>query len=554
MNRWDQPTLGGAELAAHKIEQARQASASPTHQSLAAFMGGKSSGPRLNRPVVHDVPSDLVEQARVPTFLSQRPGVMNDLHESAAADPNSRKYRGVALPGMVPARSMTVPGTSSAISNDGRASVADLAAGKPETPIKSTSLPSNATLDAPKPSAARAFVRDRWVHDEPVKAAEAPQAYEEPSLNQEQADDLDWWMQKQLEGLPPSDSEEDDAPEEPTTQRVAPPQTSVDAKPASPTLSSVKDSIRSWGKPTQAEEDEAAARKAAYKASYGVSAPVQGSASPSSSYKVLEQVPAGRPTDLPIARSSEVAQPSKSTTSSAPCCFCIRHTKGGRVMRKKITDPRPIISSGYSYILSSDGQILLWHGRGTMLDEQRASSREATAFSKDSEVEELRELHSDENKRWWSKQAGKLASAHYWRAKRPGMSTQHAVYHMSRSSLAKVDEGSGDELSHISTATVSVIDLAFELFVIVPTSIAKSPAKVQDIRSALQQASHLAQARQSKQHWPYLPPVHALVFPTLVPMELAAVDYSGSLRQLNGSDEPREMNILTHEEAMQAFA
>jgi hypothetical protein len=139
-----------------------------------------------------------------------------------------------------------------------------------------------------------------------------------------------------------------------------------------------------------------------------------------------------------------------------------------------------------------------------------------------------------------------------------------------------VQRASGDGLP---LDRVSIFDTALELFVLVPAS---ARGRRTDISLALEVAQSLAPALakeedgRSSSRRPFVPPVHALVFPTVVPKDLAVLFRDRSVfddlvrfllgppashlslltiraGEQNGGEKPRLINLWTPEAAKEAL-
>jgi len=105
------------------------------------------------------------------------------------------------------------------------------------------------------------------------------------------------------------------------------------------------------------------------------------------------------------------------------------------------------------------------------------------------------------------------------------------------------------EPPHLSLASVSLLDAGFEQVVIVPE---ECETRTGDIAVALDAAKELSLLWKSR-NLPYQPPVHVLVFPTLIPRDLLGLSRSLDFEILNEGTRPKEMKLYDVEEAKKKF-
>ncbi|KAG9057566.1 hypothetical protein FS842_005778 [Serendipita sp. 407] len=201
------------------------------------------------------------------------------------------------------------------------------------------------------------------------------------------------------------------------------------------------------------------------------------------------------------------------------------------------------VCSGFSYCFSVLETVVVWYGRGSSVLEREA----ARSYAKSLVVEgitlaELEEGSSDETF-WMMLDDEVYANADYWRFKNQMQVVTPRLWHISNGALQPVVPFCA---SDVARDGVYMYDGVFELFVIVGQEARGNRA---DIRLALSAAESLASASAVTRSFP--PPMHVLILPTRIPLDLRASLRLMDYRESVDPEYPDHINLLTSSEAQQ---
>lgn len=175
------------------------------------------------------------------------------------------------------------------------------------------------------------------------------------------------------------------------------------------------------------------------------------------------------------------------------------------------------ICSAFSYCLTILEAAFVWHGRGSLPTERSAAQTYArTIASEGAEITELEEGEEDDMF-WMMLDEGGYANAGYWRFRTqlpPHMVPSPRLWTIFQSALQPIIPFAAMDMTKDS---VLMYDGVFELFVLVGENARDRRA---DIRLAVAAAEGVAAASAVTRSFP--PPVHVLIFPTRVPLDLRA--------------------------------
>jgi hypothetical protein len=184
------------------------------------------------------------------------------------------------------------------------------------------------------------------------------------------------------------------------------------------------------------------------------------------------------------------------------------------------------ICSAFSYCLAILDALVVWYGRGSTDAERRS----AIAYTKSITVEgvtpvELEEGVEDE-RFWMMLDEGEYANADFWKFRAQSPIIAPRLWSISDNALQPVIPLFSFDLV---SDKVFMYDGIFELFVIVGE---EARSRRDDIRLALAAAESVAAASAFTRSFP--PPLHVLVFPTRIPLDLRAnfrlMDYREAVR------------------------
>ncbi|TDL26172.1 hypothetical protein BD410DRAFT_784226 [Rickenella mellea] len=204
------------------------------------------------------------------------------------------------------------------------------------------------------------------------------------------------------------------------------------------------------------------------------------------------------------------------------------------------------LCSGFSYCISILNTLRVWHGRGSIDAERQAANAYAqTLTGNDKDVQQVEEGQEDEMF-WMFLGKDGYASADHWKWKRDrGMGdTDPRIW--------IINSGDGElKVREIDTFrfnddSIHLISLAYETFVLVGS---KARGSRTNIRLALAVAqalsSHMSKLR------PFESPVHVIILPSQLPLDLCAAVRGLKEDTLNSTAIPQHMNILTLQTAIE---
>ncbi|GAA5941570.1 uncharacterized protein JCM15063_001624 [Sporobolomyces koalae] len=201
------------------------------------------------------------------------------------------------------------------------------------------------------------------------------------------------------------------------------------------------------------------------------------------------------------------------------------------------------LCSGYSAVLSLPGEVFAWLGQGSTLIEREACCQFAESIADGRSLSVLAE--GEETQWWWQsldqQDNVEYSSANYWH-RRDEAAPVPALIQISKESVTRT---STLDPTAASTSIYVLDGGPLEHFVIVLQDSLQDKSK---IKSALEAAKTLSSKWQQR-GFDSKTPVHVLVFPTLVPRDLAFLTRSFDFEALNQGVQPKKMNVLTVEEA-----
>lgn len=172
------------------------------------------------------------------------------------------------------------------------------------------------------------------------------------------------------------------------------------------------------------------------------------------------------------------------------------------------------ICSAFSYCLAILDALFVWYGRGSTEAERQAALTYATSIKAEGvspvEVEE----GAEDEMFWMMFDEGGYANADFWKFRAQSPIVSSRLWAISDGALQPVLPFCSIDLVGDK---VFMYDGVFELFVIVGE---EARAQRDNIRLALAAAESLAAASAVTRTFP--PPVHVLVFPTRIPIDLRA--------------------------------
>ncbi|RDX50089.1 hypothetical protein OH76DRAFT_481347 [Lentinus brumalis] len=204
------------------------------------------------------------------------------------------------------------------------------------------------------------------------------------------------------------------------------------------------------------------------------------------------------------------------------------------------------LCSAYSYCISILDTFYVWHGRGSTAAEQRAalSYAQSLAPSTDSVVEFTEEESQADEMFWMILGEGDYAKADYWkwRPTAPIVDPRAWIVDATQEEVFRpVAAFPGHpEFSQ----AVFLVDCVWELFVIIGS---EARGRRLDIKLAVSVAHALA--AKASPTLPFTPTVHALIFPTQIPIDLLLTFRELDESALNSGDIPDHMNLIPASDA-----
>jgi len=204
------------------------------------------------------------------------------------------------------------------------------------------------------------------------------------------------------------------------------------------------------------------------------------------------------------------------------------------------------LCSGFSYVITVLGTIYVWHGRGSLPSEQAAAMSYAQSLlTTELILNELRE--GDEDEMFWMILGDDFRSANYWKFRTEEQGCDPQVYEIVQDDIENpVQHRPRFSGQNMKSDTILVVDCQFELFLLIGPE-ARGFRK--EIGLGLSFAEDIV--RLTAYSRPFTSPVHVLILPSLLPVDLrAALPYLDET-SLNNGCTPQHMNLLTLEEAKQ---
>jgi len=206
------------------------------------------------------------------------------------------------------------------------------------------------------------------------------------------------------------------------------------------------------------------------------------------------------------------------------------------------------LCSGFSYCLSILQMFYVWNGRGSRPEEKKAAFDYAASLCGDpNSVIVLNEGENDEDEMFWAVLGDgnkEYANASYW--------TWRATTNAGDPQLWRVTASLGQRFTHIPPTSnpsfkdgVFILDAVWEVLVLVG---AEARGKREDIWLALATAEAFVSSVGASR--PFVPPIHALVFPSQVPRDLRLAVRGLSFGIQEGDEAIEHINILSVSQAI----
>ncbi|KAG8894466.1 hypothetical protein FRB99_001247 [Tulasnella sp. 403] len=236
-------------------------------------------------------------------------------------------------------------------------------------------------------------------------------------------------------------------------------------------------------------------------------------------------------------------------TAENTAMHCVRQVKGA-IYIDQVEPERKNLCSAFSYVATVLDAIFVFHGKGATQSEREAALKYAQSISPPNrEPVEFEESHEDE---MFTMVLGEEqhAMADFWRFRSAANDCAAVLYRVDSDQSPPVQRLNEVAAECLEPGAVFVLDGTFEVFVIVG---ADARGYRKDIRLAISVAQQLAALQAAKR--PFTPPVHVLILPSQVPMDLR-VGHVRFLDEelLNSGDIPNHMNLIPLSEAFEQLS
>ncbi|KIJ49349.1 hypothetical protein M422DRAFT_246441 [Sphaerobolus stellatus SS14] len=199
------------------------------------------------------------------------------------------------------------------------------------------------------------------------------------------------------------------------------------------------------------------------------------------------------------------------------------------------------LCSAYSYCLAILGTVYVWHGRGSTEDERKVAATYAQSLTNSpSSVVEFDEGNEDEM--FWLILGNEgYANADFWKFKDQLERVGPRFFSIdSTNRKLPIQVLAGTPALEFSEGGVFVVDCRLEVFVVVTPG---ARGRRADIQLALFLAQNISAAIAHKR--PFNPPIHVLVLPSKLPLELRAAIRLCDELALNDGSVPDHMNLVS---------
>lgn len=170
------------------------------------------------------------------------------------------------------------------------------------------------------------------------------------------------------------------------------------------------------------------------------------------------------------------------------------------------------ISSAFTYCLAVLDALIIWRGRGSTKAEQDAALEYAKLIATEGVAPVEMEEGVEDDMFWAMLDEDEYASADFWRFKPQSQIIAPRLWAVSDGTIQPIVPFSAFDLERDK---VLMYDGIFELFIIVGEA---ARGQRENIRLALAAVEALATASAMTRSFP--PPVHVLIFPTRIPLDL----------------------------------
>ncbi|KAF8586696.1 hypothetical protein K439DRAFT_1659511 [Ramaria rubella] len=221
------------------------------------------------------------------------------------------------------------------------------------------------------------------------------------------------------------------------------------------------------------------------------------------------------------------------------------HSSGDSIFVDELDLNISNLCSAFSFCLSVLDTLYVWHGRGATEDERRVASAYGESLTTSKDIMEFEEGAEDEMF-WMVLGNNSFANADHWKF-RPQLNKPGTRLYAIDSSRTKTPvQLIPSIIAHeIPDDGVFVVDCRLEIYVVVAP---RARGKRTDIQLGLFLAENISVAAAAQR--PFDPPIHIVILPSKLPLELRASIRFCDEERLNGGPVPNHMNLVPLVEAM----
>ncbi|PVG02391.1 hypothetical protein CPB86DRAFT_725416 [Serendipita vermifera] len=216
--------------------------------------------------------------------------------------------------------------------------------------------------------------------------------------------------------------------------------------------------------------------------------------------------------------------------------YCVRSHGSNLVVIEEVELASRNVCSAFSYCLAILDTLFVWHGKGSLPLEREAAESYSKLLARDAVETATLEEGAEDDMFWVMFDEGSYANADYWRF-RPQTQLTPRLWEISKGEIQSLLPFCA--LDFVEDK-VLMYDGVFELFVLVGE---QARGRRDEIRLAIAAAESVAAASALTRSFP--PPVHILIFPTQIPIDLRASFRLMDQYEMNSAEPPAHINLLT---------
>ncbi|KAL5524000.1 hypothetical protein ACEPAG_8173 [Sanghuangporus baumii] len=206
------------------------------------------------------------------------------------------------------------------------------------------------------------------------------------------------------------------------------------------------------------------------------------------------------------------------------------------------------LCSGFSYCISLLDTLWVWYGCGSILAERNAALRYAQTLCSGNDGKEVVEVEegNEDEMFWMFLGENGYASADYWKWRKNESAINVRFWRVNCANTgSEVKELEAFPSPSEVSESILVVHLAYEIFTLIGSAARGQRRNIKlGLTLAQELSSHTARSK------PFRPPVHVLIFPSQVPLDLQAAVRGLDVEAIHTATElPNHMNLLTLSDA-----